>query len=407
MHILIVTQYFWPENFQINNLAIDLKNQGHEVTVLTGIPNYPEGSYYPGYGWFDKNKESYHGITIKRVPVIPRGNGGGFRLALNYFSFAFFASILGPFKCRGRCDVIFVFMPSPITVGLPARVLKKIKKAPILFWVQDLWPDTLVATGSIKSKNILKWIKKLTQSIYHSCDRILVQSKAFIASIEQLGEFKHKLFYFPNAVEDFYRPISPCEGKSNATNLPSGFKIMYGGNIGTAQSFETILQTAILLKDIKDIQWIIIGEGRQKNWLIDQIANQGIGHKFHFIQHQLPEMMPYYFSQADALLVSLKKEPVFSLTIPSKLQCYLASGKPIIASLDGEAARIIDEAGAGIASPAEDAHALAKNILILSKMELAERELMGQKGRLYAEQHFDRKRLVTQLESWMIETVGE
>lgn len=407
MHILIVTQYFWPENFQINNLAIDLKNQGHEVTVLTGIPNYPEGSYYPGYGLFRKNKESYHGITVKRVPVIPRGKGGGFRLALNYFSFAFFASIFAPFKCRDRCDVIFVFMPSPITVGLPARVLKKIKKAPILFWVQDLWPDTLVATGSIKSKNILKWIKKLTQSIYHSCDRILVQSKAFVGAIEQLGEFKHKLFYFPNAVEDFYRPISPCETKSNVTNLPAGFKIMYGGNIGTAQSFETILQTATLLKDIKDIQWIIIGEGRQKNWLIDQIANQGISHKFHFIQHQLPEMMPYYFSQADALLVSLKKEPVFSLTIPSKLQCYLASGKPIIASLDGEAARIIHEAGAGIASPAEDAHALAKNILILSKMEIAERELMGQKGRLYAEQHFDRKRLVTQLENWMIETVGE
>src|SRR6185312_4009468 len=162
MNVIIVTQYFWPESFRINELAIDLKNKGHEVTVLTGIPNYPRGSFYSGYGWFKKNRESFNGVNVVRVPLFARGKGGGVRLVLNYLSFAFFASLASCFIFRKeKFDAIFVFEPSPITVGFPALVLKKLKKIPILFWVQDLWPESLSATGAVRSQRVLSWARSM------------------------------------------------------------------------------------------------------------------------------------------------------------------------------------------------------------------------------------------------------
>ncbi len=151
MRILIVSQYFWPENFRINDLVVGLIEKGYQVTVLTGKPNYPAGKFFLGYGFFHGNRDSYHGAEVLRVPIVPRGNGATWRLAVNFLSFVFFAGLLGPFLCRGKYDLIFVYEPSPMTVGLPALLLKKIKSAPIMFWVQDLWPESLSATGAISS----------------------------------------------------------------------------------------------------------------------------------------------------------------------------------------------------------------------------------------------------------------
>lgn len=308
MHILIVSQYFWPEAFRINEFAQSLKNNGHQVSVLTGIPNYPQGAFFPGYGIFKKTRENYNGIKVHRVPLISRGKGQGLRLMLNYFSFAFLASLFAPFICRNKYDVILVFMPSPVTVGFPAIVLKKLKNIPILFWAQDLWPDTLTAVNAIKSPKILKLIEKITQFIYNNCDRILVQSQAFIPAIERLGIPRNKLYYFPNAAEDFYKSKFDYSQIPKEIQLPSGFCILYAGNIGTAQSFETILKAAILLKHNIDIRWVIIGDGRQKAWLKEQIKINNLEHTVILIDFKPPEMMPYYFTLANLLLVSLKKE---------------------------------------------------------------------------------------------------
>ena len=166
VNILIVTQYFWPENFRINDLASGLLERGHKVEVVTGIPNYPGGKIFRDHGYFIKRKDYYKGIKIHRVPLIPRGKGGGFRLALNFFSFAFLASILAPFFCIGKFDLIFVYEPSPITVGLPALVLKKVKNAPVIFWMQDLWPESLSATGAVRSEKILKLVELMVRFIY-------------------------------------------------------------------------------------------------------------------------------------------------------------------------------------------------------------------------------------------------
>lgn len=400
MHILIVSQYFWPESFRITDLAITLRQMGYQITVLTGVPNYPEGKFYKGYGLIKNRRQQYQGINIIRVPLVPRGNSSKLRLIANYFSYAATASLAALFLARKRPDVIFVFGVSPVTVGFPALVVKKLLRVPILFWVQDLWPESLSATGAIRSESILRWVGKMTRFIYSGCDRILVQSRAFIPRIAAMGVAESRLYYFPNSAEDIYQS-TVADHTINLGCSADCFHVVFAGNIGAAQSFETILQAIILLKDHPDIHWTIIGEGSKKSWLLAEIDKHQISHIVHLIDRKPVEDMPYYYRQAGALLITLKRDPIFSLTVPSKLQSYLAAAKPIIASIDGEAARIIAESGAGFVGDAEDAQTLAQNVLHMHHTQLEEREAMGEKGRRYFLEHFDKQRLMTQLEQWI------
>lgn len=407
MHVLIVTQYFWPENFRINDVAIGLKENGHEVTVLTGQPNYPEGRFFPGYGCWSKTEESYHGIRVLRVPLIPRGDGGALRLLLNFCSFALSASVFGAWRCRASYDVTLVFEPSPVTVGIPAIVLKKLRGAPILFWVQDLWPESLSATGATKSRWILGIVESFVRRIYRQCDRILVQSEAFRTPIERLGVKREHIMYFPNSAEPFYQPLSLEREAPEHSQLPSGFRVVFGGNIGKAQSFGTILDAAELLKDQPEIHWIVLGDGRMFTWVQDQVERRGLGRTVHLLGRFPAESMPRYFALADVLLVTLLEQPIFALTIPSKVQSYLACGKPIVAALGGEGARIIREAEAGLTPPPEDPRALANSVLAMYNMPAEVRRAMGLRGRIYFETHFERMLLLERLDLWMNEVKGE
>ena len=401
MEILIITQYFWPENFRINELALGLKDKGHQVTVMTGLPNYPDGRFFPGYGFLKNRHQDYNGIKVIRVPLLPRGESKGLRLALNYFSFAFFASVFSPFLCRGKFDLIFVYEPSPVTVGLPALVLKKLKSAPIMFWVQDLWPESLSATGEVRSIWILKMVEWLVRYIYRGCDRVLVQSKAFIAPIERMGVPARHILYFPNSAEQLYQPMNLEPDAPERSGIPLGFRVMFAGNIGTSQDFATILSAAQKLKGYPDIHWLIIGNGRMFSWVEAQVQERCLAETIHLLGRHPVEAMPRYFALADVMLVTLKRKPIFSLTIPSKVQSYLACGKPIIGVLDGEGARIIEEAGAGLTCPAENAGALADAVLSMYHMPQSERQAMGMCGRAYFNAHFEHKLLLDRLESWM------
>lgn len=405
MKILIVSQYFWPENFRINDLATGLVERGHQVTVLTGIPNYPEGKFFPGYGLFRNLSQEYKGVQVIRVPLMPRGNGGGIRLALNYLSFVFFAGVLAPFYCRGKFDLIFVFEPSPVTVGLPALILKKIKSIPILFWVQDLWPESLSATGAISSEIILNGVRKLVCFIYHHCDRILIQSPAFSPLIESQGVSPERITFFPNSVEGIYKPVVAQANSVIRDLLPSGFRVMFAGNIGAAQDFGTILSAAEQLKDDTEIHWVILGDGRKFDWVREEIRMRGLSATVHLLGRHPLEAMPEFFSEADAMLVTLKRDPIFALTIPAKIQSYMACGKPIIAALDGEGGRVIAESGAGLASPAGDADALAESVLAMYQMPKEDRETMGRRGKAYCDAHFEREMLIDKLEGLMKESV--
>ena len=401
MKILVVTQYFWPENFRINDLAIGFIKKGHEVTVLTGQPNYPGGKFFPGYGFLKNFQQRHEGIKILRLPLLPRGQGGSIRLFLNYISFALSGSILGPIFCRGDFDVIFVHEPSPITVGFPAIVLKMFKKAPIIFWVLDLWPESLSATGAVKSPVILGWVRRIVKFIYDRCDKILVQSRGFVSRIKELNIPPEKILYFPSWAEDLYQPLSRSH-HSEIPELPEGFLVMFAGNIGVAQDFPTLLGAVEKLKSHKNIHWIIIGDGRKFEWVKEEVHNRGLGQNIHLLGRHPLERMPSFFSKADALLVTLKRDPIMSLTIPGKIQSYLASGRPIIAAMDGEGVQIIQEAGAGMTCPAENIEGLAQTVLQMSQKSRAELEVMGKKGHQYYKENFDRFPLFDKLESWML-----
>lgn len=406
MRVLVVTQYFWPENFRVNDLVQGLCERGHQVTVLTGIPNYPGGRLFSGYGYFSPLREHYAGAEVIRVPLISRGGGGAIRLALNYFSFALAASVLGPLRCRGKFDAIFVHEPSPITVGLPAVVMKKIKHAPIYFWVLDLWPESLAAAGSVRAPWLLRTVEGLVRWIYRHCDRLLMQSRGFFAHAEHLGVEPQRLRYFPNWAEKLYRPVEPGQDvPAICSALPDGFRVMFAGNVGVAQDFPTLLSAAEKLKCFPDVHWVIVGEGRMSAWVSLEIERRGLGKNVHLLGHHAPDVMPPLFAQADVMLVSLKRESIFELTVPAKLQAYLACGRPVIGALEGEGARIINEAKAGVACLPEDPEALVQAVLKLYQMTREERVAMGAAGRAYYEANFEREMLFDQLEQWLHEPV--
>lgn len=394
MHILVVTQYFWPEQFRINDLVNELVRLGHQVTVLTGMPNYPHGKWFPGYSWCKPRQETYAGATIKRVPLWPRGHGRGYQLILNYFSFMISAMVCGIFRCRDDYDAVFVFQTSPVTVAYPAILFKKLYKIPLIMWVQDLWPESLSAVGAVKSKRILNWVESWVRGIYRHCDLVLVQSKAFIPKIRQQGVPQEKLIYFPNWAETNYVPRSKQEIPSEIKDkIPQGFVVMFAGNLGAAQSLPTLMTAAKQLQSYKDIHWVVLGDGRKREEFLLNIEKQQLSN-IHWLGHKPMEQMSDYFGLADVLLVTLRRDPIFELTIPSKVQSYLACAKPIVAALDGEGGRVIQEAQAGIVVPSEDGQALAEAVLRLYKMTPQQRETMGLQGYEYFQQHFNRDKLI-------------
>lgn len=396
MRILIVSQYFWPENFKINDIALGLKERGHSVTVLTGKPNYPGGKFYSNYGYFARRKEEWNSIKIFRSEVIPRRRGIGFNLALNYLSFAFFASIRSLF-IKGEYDVIFVFEPSPITVGIPAVVLSRRLGIPIYFWVQDLWPESVAAAGNVNNKVVLKILNGLTKWIYNQCKMILVQSGAFIPFIIKQGVAENRISFYPNSTESFYQPVKK---DADITKLfpKDRFVFLFAGNIGESQDFDNIIGAAKQLAEEKlMVHFVILGEGRKKLDVISKIKDLGLQAYFSFLGSFPSHDMPRFFSAADCLLVTLKADSIFSLTIPSKLQSYLACGKPIVASLNGEGAKIVKESGAGFCCDSGDSVQFAHKMRQMINLTSDERAALGFNGRQYFLENFEREHLLDKL----------
>lgn len=407
MNVLVVCQYFAPENFRINELVAGLVERGHRVTMLTGQPNYPGGRFFDGYGWFGPRTERMFGADVVRVPLVSRGNGGGLRLMLNYLSFAFFGCLAALLRLRGKFDVIFVCQLSPVTMGLPALVAARRFQCPVLFWVLDLWPDSLVATGAVRNPIILKWIGALVSSIYKRCARILVQSHAFEQDVLARGGRPEQIRYFPNWIEREYEALAlgvrpdPWSG-----SLPKGFRIVYAGNIGAAQDFPAVVNAmSAVAKRCPGVSWVIAGNGRMATWARNAVAEQGLSDNVVFLGQHPSAKMPALFVEADALLLSLAPNPVFARTVPGKLQSYLAAGKPVLAMIDGEGARVVQEVGAGLACRGGDVDGLVDNIARLIEMSPEEREVMGMRGRDFALEEFRREALFSRLDDWMVELV--
>ncbi|MEN0108867.1 MAG: glycosyltransferase family 4 protein [Pseudomonas sp.] len=394
MRILIVSQYFWPEHFIINDFVRVLAEQGHEVVVATGKPNYPDGKVFDGYRAWGCQRERYlDQIDVLRVPLWPRGQGGAKNLLLNYLSFVVAGLLCLPWMLRKRqFDAVLVFAPSPITQTIPAILLKWLKKAKLLLWVQDLWPESLAATGFVKNPRLLAVVGWLVKAIYHPCDTLLVQSRAFIEPVARYAR-RDKIVYYPNAINAQAPAMAVPLPEELVHLLDTHFCIVFAGNLGTAQALETLVQAAELLRDDPQIRLVLVGSGSRLGWLKAQKQARALDNLV------LPgrfaaEAMPQLFERSSALLVSLNDEEVFNQTIPSKLQAYLAAGRPIIASLSGEGARIVSEARAGLASPAQKVLPLVANIRSLKALGAAERSAMGHSGKAYFEANFEMNRQV-------------
>jgi glycosyltransferase involved in cell wall biosynthesis len=396
MKLLVVSQYFWPEDFIVNDLVRKLLAQGHEVVVATGKPNYPDGEVFSGYRAAGVQRERYlDQVDVVRVPIWPRGKGGGFNLAMNYLSFIFFGLLCFPWLLRSRSfDAIVVFAPSPIMQAIPAIVLKWIKRAHLAVWVQDMWPESLEATGFVRNRAVLNGVGLLVRWIYAMSDTLLLQSRAFDEPIARYAA-RGKLIYFPNAL-DPDAPSTQGLAPELVDAMGPGFNIVFAGNIGKAQAIETLVEAAALLRGEPDIRLVLVGSGSMLDWVREQKTLRKLDNLM--LPGRFPAaLMPQLFERASALLVSLKSGGALAYTVPSKVQAYLAAGRPIIAALNGEGAKVVGESGAGMVCEPENAPALAACVRSLMALTATQRAAMGRNGQNYFSENFDMNRQALRL----------
>ena len=393
--ILVISQYFYPESFRINDMCIEWVKRGYKVTVLTGIPNYPQGKFFKGYSWFKKRRETWNGIDIIRIPLIPRGHNA-IGMIFNYFSFVvsgFFWNI----ATKVKADYVFTFEVSPMTQALIGKWYARKRKIPCYLYVQDLWPENVEIVTGIHSKLIINPIGKMVNGIYKNCDAIFATSQSFVKEIQKrVFDDKSKVKYLPQYAEEFYRPVE----KKVMYEIPDddSFKIIFAGNIGKAQGLEILPKTAAILKNKSNVKFIIVGDGRNRENFINQIRENSVEDMFIMIDRQPAERIPQFLACCDAAFISFMDNLLFANTIPAKLQSYMACGIPIVASATGETEKIIKESSCGICTPIGDADALADGIYkIICSMD---RDNMSHNSKEYYDAHFNKKKLMDMLDDF-------
>lgn len=393
MKILIVSQYFYPENFRINDLALELKKRGHEITVLTGLPNYPKGEYFEGYDDTKNCDEVWNDIPVYRCKLRPRKTGS-VNLIRNYVSFVIEANKKLKELQNKDFDLIYVFEVSPITVALPAIKLKKKKNIPVIINIQDLWPENIVAVTGMTNPIIIGLVNRMVNYIYRHCDLILTASPSFVSKIKERINDKDKVRYWPQ-----YSTVNKTDEEVSIYDKEY-FNIVFTGNIGEAQGIDLAIEAAKILKD-KKICWHFVGEGRSKEKLEKQVNEYGINDRVKFHGFHPEKEIPKYLKDADAALLILKPNPVFEMTIPAKLQTYLACGVPLLGCVSGEGKRIIEESKAGIVSEDISVDGLVK--VCNQFIELPNDLLNEYKERsyCYGKSNFNKNKLISDLEKYM------
>ncbi len=380
MRILVLSQWYDPEpNFKGHILGNDLQARGHHVTAITGFPNYPGGKVYTGYRIRWRRWEERDGVRVLRVPLYPSHDSSGVRRAVNYLSFAASASLFGPALC-GPADVMWVYHP-PLTVGIPASWIGLLRRIPFVYEIQDMWPETVMASGFMSNGLAIRWLDKLAHFVYRQAAAISVISPGFKRNLVSKGVPAQKIHVIPNwADEEIYRPVARDSALGERFELCGHFNVMFAGNMGPAQALHHVLEAATLLKDLPDVQFVLIGDGIDLPHLQAQAQRCGLDN-VRFIPRQPATAMPGFFAWGDALLVQLRNDPLYHMTIPSKTLAYMACGRPILCAVPGDGADVVRQAGAGLICPLEDPAALAQAVRDLHAMPADQREAMGQAGR--------------------------
>lgn len=392
MKILIVTQYYWPENSRVTDIAESLQKEGNEVTVLTGLPNYPQGYIYEGYRKGENRIQERNGIRIIRAKLIERRHDTLHRL-LNYYSFPHYASRLAK-KLPGDFDVVLAMEQSPIMLVKPAIVYARKYKKPLVMYEMDLWPESLLAGGITKNSFMYKHYKKVSAKIYSQFDKIIVSTKEHILYIKDLPGCKDLDIKYLAQYADTVFEESVFGNEDNGV-----IDLMFAGNVGKAQSVDTIIRTAALLKDDSRFKFHIVGSGSELS-NIKKLANElKINNTIFYGQRPL-EDMPKLYKIADAMLVTLEDKSYANMTIPGKVQSYMAVGKPIIGAINGSCANLIKNNDVGFACPSGDSEALAN---LIKGLDIKELQMIGEHSKeVYLKKYSKSifmKRLISTLES--------
>lgn len=398
MNILFICQYFYPEVFRGNDIAFHWAGQGHEVHVVCGIPNYPDGAFHKGYGLFKKRHDMVNGVKVTRLPIFPRGNNK-VMLMLNYFSYLVVSWVYILFHALGhKYDRVFVQQLSPVMMSAPGVLYKRLRKVPLYTWVLDLWPESLTAAGGINNKYVLGFFRHYVKSQYKYSDKILTSSRSFDQSILEYGPYKDKIVYYPQWSDGVEGVVKEPE---NAPVIPEGFKLMFAGAVGEAHGFECTMQAAFLTKEHKDIKWVIVGDGRRLDWVKSFVKDNGLEETVFTLGRFPADTMPWFFNQADAMLVTLSDDPLFKLYAPAKISSYMAAAKPIVAVLNGEGAEVIKDADCGWSLPAGDAEGFAKLAIELSQMDKTLLVGKGENALKYYNAHFVKEKCLAKLDELM------
>ena len=402
-HILLISQYFYPETFRVNDMACEWVKRGYKVTVLTGIPNYPMGKFFDGYDRKHRTREQWNGVNIIRIPLMARGNSSNklinaAGMAANYFSFINSGKkwVKSKEAADLHADLVFTFEVSPMTQALIGIWYGKRYNVPTYLYVQDLWPENVETVTGIHNRLIIGPIDRMVDKIYRETGTIFTTSPSFVEAIVNRAKpvDRNKVFYWPQYAEEFYKPMN----KQSVDEIPDddSFKIAFTGNIGTAQGLEVLPKAALLLKS-ENVKFVIVGDGRYQPEFERQINELDVRDKFIMVPRVPAEKIPEILSVCDAGFISFNETPLWMKTIPAKLQSYMACGKAIIASASGETKRVIEESGCGVCCEIGNAEAIVNGIRVLNKSDI---KLLGNKARQYFEYKFNKKILMDEMDQF-------
>ncbi|WP_265455623.1 glycosyltransferase family 4 protein [Enterococcus sp. HY326] len=397
--ILVVSQYFYPEQFRINDICKTWVSRGYDVTVLTGIPNYPSGDFFKGFSLKERRKEEYEGVNVIRIPIIPRKKSS-IMMALNYISFVI-SGFFWMTKNKKKFDLVFTYEVSPMTQALSGVRIAKKMNIPHYIYVLDLWPENFEIITGIKNKLVIGILDKMVNYIYRNSKLIFTASKSFKKNIQNRGFVQEKIIFWPQYAEEFYKPVINKLDENPQLGIKN---IVFAGNVGFAQGLNILSEVLKKIADEKlKVKFHIVGDGRFKNQLMSEIKEKGLENYIVFYDSIPAEDIPDLFASFDFSFISLNKNNIFSMTIPAKLQSSMACGIPILLSADGEVSEIIRSSKSGFCSGAGDVEGLFQNIRLISQLSTKEITEYGKNSREYYEKNFEKKMLMDMMDNYFME----
>ena len=407
--VTLITQWFPPEPAYLwKDLAIELQNYGHEVTVITAFPNYPTGKIYKGYKQSLTHVEEINGVKVIRLPVYPDRSSSFIKRGASYISFAMSVAIVGAFRIP-KSDIYLCYSP-PLTVGFIVSIFSAIRRVPFILNIQDLWPDTLISTGMIREGFVTKMIGRSAKWIYKRSKGIVVLSDGFKKHLVSLGVDESKIVYISNWSSESNSGLIN-NNFSNNHRMQFGIDdndkvITFAGNLGPAQGLETVIDAAEILQDHSQIKFLFVGDGMSLSSLKESVANKKLTNVT-FVGRVNYNVMDEIYEASDVLLIHLKKSQLFEITIPHKLLTYLSTGKPIVAAVDGEVNNIVSNSNSGFVSKSEDALGIAKNIIAACNLTSVELDYIKSESKCFFKSHYTKKVLIKKWNNLITQCVSK